>query len=345
MVERELDPYRREGGPKIMIKGSDVLLPPQCTSILAMTLHELATNAVKYGALSSNTGQLAISWKTARGGRLPLTWEERATLAQMPARRNSGFGMQLIDKGIRHNLGGDTKVEFRPTGLYVELNVPLEPSKEPRLSRKRRRRFRPDAASISCGSGRDARPRRGDATARLRRCAFRRPRPATGSMRAARLVRLADEIGQRRRHMLAGRIVGRARLAELEPELGGRIVEGLDRAERHHQPLRHVGEGELHLEAFVRHLQVPELVLQHDGHLFRILLFEALRHRHALGARIEGDVEVMLAGQPVALHARQNLAHHAAQSVLREKIVSDFVFCHGIRRLPSCDVRQSITPS
>jgi two-component sensor histidine kinase len=62
MVERELDPYRREGGPKIMIKGPDVLLPPQCTSILAMTLHELATNAVKYGALSSNTGQLGISW-------------------------------------------------------------------------------------------------------------------------------------------------------------------------------------------------------------------------------------------------------------------------------------------
>jgi PAS domain S-box-containing protein len=132
MVERELDPYRREGGPKIVIKGSDVLLPPQCTSILAMTLHELATNAVKYGALSSNTGHLAITWKTTRGNRLLLTWEERATLAQVPARRNSGFGMQLIDKGIRHNLGGDTKVEFRPAGLYVELNVPLEQSKEPR---------------------------------------------------------------------------------------------------------------------------------------------------------------------------------------------------------------------
>ena len=133
MVERELDPYRREGGPKILVKGGDVLLPPQCTSILAMTLHELATNAVKYGALSSNSGQLAISWKTARGGRLHLTWEERATLAQTPARRNSGFGMQLIDKGIRHNLGGETKVEFRPHGLYVELNVPLEPGKEARL--------------------------------------------------------------------------------------------------------------------------------------------------------------------------------------------------------------------
>ncbi len=98
-----------------------------------MTLHELATNAVKYGALSQNSGQLAISWKTGRGNRLFLTWEERATLNVVPTRRGGGFGMQLIDKGVRHNLGGDTKVEFRPTGLYVELNVPLEPSKEPRM--------------------------------------------------------------------------------------------------------------------------------------------------------------------------------------------------------------------
>jgi len=137
MVERELDPYRREGGPKIAIKGSDVLLPPQCTSIIAMTLHELATNAVKYGALSSNTGQLGVSWKVARGKRLLLTWEERAKLNQTPAGRNGGFGMQLIDKGIRHNLGGETKVQFRPAGLYVELNVPLEPSKERRTTQQK----------------------------------------------------------------------------------------------------------------------------------------------------------------------------------------------------------------
>jgi PAS domain S-box-containing protein len=132
MVERELDPYKREGGPVITVKGSDVLLPPACTSILAMTLHELATNAVKYGALSHNNGQLWIGWKTARGGnRLMLTWEERGA-THAPGRRNNGFGMQLIDKGIRHNLGGETKVDFRSSGLYVELDVPLVPSKEPR---------------------------------------------------------------------------------------------------------------------------------------------------------------------------------------------------------------------
>jgi len=45
--------------------------------------------------------------------------------------------MRLIDQGIRHNLGGDSKVEFRPTGLYVELSVPLEPSKEARSQPQR----------------------------------------------------------------------------------------------------------------------------------------------------------------------------------------------------------------
>lgn len=134
MVQRELEPYRREGGPKIMIKGRDVLLPPQCTSILAMTLHELATNAVKYGALSQNDGQLGVSWKTARGNRLLLAWEERGA-PSVPQKRKSGFGMQLIDQGIRHNLGGETKVDFRPAGLYVELNVPLTPSNEPSMTR------------------------------------------------------------------------------------------------------------------------------------------------------------------------------------------------------------------
>ena len=130
MVERELEPYQRDDGQRITIKGPDVLLPPQCTSIMAMTLHELATNAVKYGALSQNEGQLAVNWKMMRGGRLLLTWEERATI--LNPKRSSGFGMQLIDKGIRHNLGGETKVDFRSTGLYVELNVPLDQSPEGR---------------------------------------------------------------------------------------------------------------------------------------------------------------------------------------------------------------------
>jgi two-component sensor histidine kinase len=132
MVERELEPYKRERGPKIVIKGSDVLLPPQCASILAMTLHELATNAVKYGALSQNTGQLNVAWKIQRRNRLHLVWEEKGSPSAPKPTVRKGFGTQLIDQGIRHNLGGETKTEFRKSGLYVELNVPLTPSNEPR---------------------------------------------------------------------------------------------------------------------------------------------------------------------------------------------------------------------
>ncbi|MGD8479945.1 MAG: HWE histidine kinase domain-containing protein [Methyloceanibacter sp.] len=132
MVERELEPYRREGGPKVGIKGSDVLLPPQCTSILAMTLHELATNAVKYGALSQNDGQLNVAWKVQRRNRLLLTWEEKGAPTVPKPSGRKGFGSQLIDQGIRHNLGGETKTEFRKAGLYVELSVPLKSSNEPR---------------------------------------------------------------------------------------------------------------------------------------------------------------------------------------------------------------------
>jgi two-component sensor histidine kinase len=123
MVNRELDPYRREGGPKIATRGPDVLLPPQCTSILAMTLHELATNAVKYGALSHNAGTLGVTWKVLRGNRMQLVWEERGVDA--PKQAGSGFGMQLIDNGVRHSLGGKTKVDFRKTGLYAEIELPL----------------------------------------------------------------------------------------------------------------------------------------------------------------------------------------------------------------------------
>ncbi len=97
-----------------------------------MTLHELATNAVKYGALSQNAGQLGVSWKKGRGNRLLLVWEERGAPSIPQKRSRTGFGTQLIDKGIRHNLGGETRLEFRPAGLYVELNVPLKPSNEPR---------------------------------------------------------------------------------------------------------------------------------------------------------------------------------------------------------------------
>ncbi|MGE3628260.1 MAG: sensor histidine kinase [Hyphomicrobiales bacterium] len=140
MVERELEPYRIGETGNITIKGSDVLLPPQCTSVVAMALHELATNAAKYGALSSPKGKLDVRW-SMRGSTLTVKWKESGleagTMAAAKAnaephakprgrgKGKPGFGMRLIDKGIRHNLGGDAKLEFLPDGLFVTLQIPI----------------------------------------------------------------------------------------------------------------------------------------------------------------------------------------------------------------------------
>lgn len=123
MVERELAPYRREGADPVTVKGKDILLPPQATSVLAMTLHELATNAAKYGALSHAEGRLRIDWNV-KSNRLHLTWVETCA-KPIAVRRRRGFGMQLIDRGVRQNLGGTTKLEFRKEGLHLTLDMPL----------------------------------------------------------------------------------------------------------------------------------------------------------------------------------------------------------------------------
>lgn len=122
MVERELEPFRQGDGGKVTLRGRDVLLPPQSTSMVAMALHELTTNAVKYGALATSEGRLKVNWNV-RGDGLTIKWvESRVTVREQ---RKSGFGMRMIDKGIRQNLGGDTSLEFREDGLAVTMRVPL----------------------------------------------------------------------------------------------------------------------------------------------------------------------------------------------------------------------------
>ena len=145
MVERELEPYKREGGPKIIVKGSDVLLPPQCTSILAMTLHELATNAVKYGALSSNSGQLAISWKTARGGRL---FSPGRSVRRSRRPRPGATTASACSSSTRAFATISAATPRSSSGLMASMSSctcrsSRRKSRAPR--RKRRRRFRPDA--------------------------------------------------------------------------------------------------------------------------------------------------------------------------------------------------------
>jgi two-component sensor histidine kinase len=94
---------------------------------LAMALQELATNAVKYGALSNGAGQIRIRWTlsgpTARE-RLHLIWEETdGPPVREPARR--GFGTRLIERSLAHDLDGQVRIAFAPTGVLCSVDAPV----------------------------------------------------------------------------------------------------------------------------------------------------------------------------------------------------------------------------
>ena len=92
-------------------------------------MHELATNAVKYGALSSDTGRIAVRWRRVPldgSERLELSWEEDGVADRVEPRRQ-GFGMELLQRTLPYELRAETKVELRPQGLRFTMAMPLGP--------------------------------------------------------------------------------------------------------------------------------------------------------------------------------------------------------------------------
>lgn len=127
-----LEPFgleeRRAG--RISISGEDILLPPKIALTLAMVFQELATNAVKYGALQNDAGHVEISWqveRSSRDERLRLTWQESGGPLVSPP-THSGFGSQLIEGGLAKELKGEVKFEYEPTGVVCQLFIPVPPA-------------------------------------------------------------------------------------------------------------------------------------------------------------------------------------------------------------------------
>ena len=126
VVREELEPVLDGNEPRIAIAGPAVLLRPKAAVPLGMVLHELVTNAVKYGALSVPVGRLAIEW-TAEDGpggkRLVLRWTEAGlALPNGPGRK--GFGTELIEREIRHDLRGAVVLDLTPNGLRAVATIP-----------------------------------------------------------------------------------------------------------------------------------------------------------------------------------------------------------------------------
>jgi PAS domain S-box-containing protein len=109
------------------LDGPDLPILPKTAITLALAIHELATNAVKHGALSRPEGRVAIRWARVeidRTARLSLVWEERGgPRVEVPARR--GFGTRMIERGLAAEFGGTVEIDFRPEGLVCTVEAPL----------------------------------------------------------------------------------------------------------------------------------------------------------------------------------------------------------------------------
>jgi PAS domain S-box-containing protein len=117
------------GPDRRLIEGPEFALSPKTALSLSLAMHELSTNALKYGAWSTLDGVVSIRWSTYRpegGGpeRLQLVWTERGGPAVEPPHRR-GFGSRLIERGLAGEMGGDVEMRFEPEGLVCVIDAPL----------------------------------------------------------------------------------------------------------------------------------------------------------------------------------------------------------------------------
>ncbi|HEX5379057.1 MAG TPA: HWE histidine kinase domain-containing protein [Phenylobacterium sp.] len=116
-------PYDAAGASRFVVSGPAVRIAPKTALALALGLHELATNAAKYGALSNASGTVSITWRV-EGDHLVLDWRERGGPPVKPPVR-TGFGTRLLTRGLLTEFGGDAKLDYETAGLSCHVEAPL----------------------------------------------------------------------------------------------------------------------------------------------------------------------------------------------------------------------------
>ncbi len=123
IVDRTFAPLGRTSGVDYLTEGAPVLLNPRATLTLSMVLHELAANAIKYGAFREPGGKVHISWHE-QNDRVRLNWQESGgPVVSRPTRQ--GFGTRLLERSAAYELGGHVKLVFPPEGVRCDLEFPL----------------------------------------------------------------------------------------------------------------------------------------------------------------------------------------------------------------------------
>jgi len=122
LADEELAPYRTGDADKIVVSGPDLSLEPRAAQTLALALHELSTNAAKYGALSVLSGRVQLTWEL-KPERLLLRWAESGG-PPVVAPVSPGFGIRVIGASVERQLEGEAQFDWNPEGLHCTLSVP-----------------------------------------------------------------------------------------------------------------------------------------------------------------------------------------------------------------------------
>jgi two-component sensor histidine kinase len=126
LIESALEPFVAKEKHRIETSGPRLPIAATSAVMISMMLHELATNAAKYGALSNDQGKVSIQWRAIEDGmkRVQLTWEESGG-PPVAAPKRKGFGTTLIQRGLTGQLGGSAEIEYTPSGLRCTLECPM----------------------------------------------------------------------------------------------------------------------------------------------------------------------------------------------------------------------------
>jgi len=128
LLDEMAQPFRRGTPDRIVISGSDILLPCDLVPAMAMIVNELFTNAIKHGSLRTETGRIRIGWDADKRpdgtGLLHVLWDEQGS-DPAPNLGPRGFGTSLIETMAAHQLRGSAAIEMKPMGIQCRLEVPL----------------------------------------------------------------------------------------------------------------------------------------------------------------------------------------------------------------------------
>jgi len=134
LVEGELIAHgdSRDEPGKVQIEGPMTPVPMASAQALALALHELATNAVKYGALGQSAGRLAVTWRIEERGepRIVLDWTEHGVTLPEEAPMRKGYGRELIERALPYQLKTETRFEFADDGVHCQITMPIAAAEE-----------------------------------------------------------------------------------------------------------------------------------------------------------------------------------------------------------------------